>query len=79
MSAWTVSTHPEHMAEAVERYAAAGYTWMKYHASPFENVFDQTEAMQAVAPPGFRVHFDFTGGGTDDHMVDLLKRLQVTS
>ena len=45
VSSWTVSTHPEHMAEA-------------------------------VAPPGFRVHFDFTGGGTDDHMVDLLTRLQ---
>ena len=76
VGSWMVSTHPKRMAEAVERYAAAGYTWMKYHLSPFENVFDQTEAMQAVAPPGFRVHYDFTGGGTDDHMVDLLTKLQ---
>ena len=76
VGSWTVSTHPERMAAAVEYYAAAGYTWMKYHLSPFENVIDQTEAMQAVAPPGFRVHYDFTGGGTDDHMVDLLTRLQ---
>ena len=71
----TVSTHPGRMAEAVEQYAAQGYTWMKYHLSPFENVFDQTEAMQAVAPPGFRIHYDFTGGGTDDYMPDLLGRL----
>lgn len=76
VGSWTVSTHPDHMADAVQRYAAAGYTWLKYHLSPFENVFDQTEAMQAVAPPGFRVHYDFTGGGTDDDMVDLLTRLQ---
>ena len=76
VGSWTVSTHPDHMAEAVQRYASMGYTWMKYHLSPFENVLDQTEAMQAVAPPGFRVHYDFTGGGTDDHMVNLLLRLQ---
>ncbi len=76
VGSWTVSTHPDHMAESVQRYAAMGYTWLKYHLSPFENVFDQTEAMQAVAPPGFRLHYDFTGGGTDDHMVDLLTRLQ---
>ena len=75
VGAWTVSTHPDHMAEAVLRYADLGYTWLKYHLSPFENVFDQTAAMQAVAPPGFRVHYDFTMHGTDDHIPDLLARL----
>ncbi|MEW6753209.1 MAG: enolase C-terminal domain-like protein [Candidatus Latescibacterota bacterium] len=73
---WTVSTHPRHMAQAVQEYAARGYTWLKYHLSPFENVFAQTEAMQAVAPPGFRVHYDFTMHGTDDHMPELLHRLE---
>ena len=76
VACWTVSTEPQRMAAAVERFAAAGYTWMKYHLSPFENVFAQTEAMQAVAPPGFRLHYDFTGGGTHDLARDLLKRLQ---
>lgn len=75
VGSWTVSTHPERMAEAVRRYADLGYTWMKYHLSPFENVFDQTEAMQRVAPPGFRIHYDFTMHGTDDHVIDLLTRL----
>jgi L-alanine-DL-glutamate epimerase-like enolase superfamily enzyme len=28
-----------------------------------------------VAPEGFRIHFDFTMGGTTDHMPDLLERL----
>ena len=75
VGSWTVSCHPDRMAEAVTRYAEQGYTWMKYHLSPFENVFDQTEAMQAVAPPSFKIHYDFTGGGTDDHMPELLTKL----
>ena len=74
-AAWTVSTAPRRMAEAVRRYAAAGYTWMKYHLSPFENVIDQMEAMQAVAPKGFRVHLDLTMGGTDDHIFELLEKI----
>ncbi|NKB71573.1 MAG: hypothetical protein GKR89_31250 [Candidatus Latescibacteria bacterium] len=75
VGSWTVSTHPRRMAEAVEQYAAAGYTWLKYHLSPFENVIDQTEAMQAVAPPGFKIHYDFTMHGTQDHMPELLEKL----
>ena len=75
IGAWTVSTRPEHMAEAVRRYAAMGFTWMKFHLSPFENVLDQTEAMAQVAPPGFRLHYDFTMHGTDDHMPQLLEEL----
>lgn len=76
VGSWTVSTHPDRMAEAVREYSAQGYTWMKYHLSPFENVMDQTEAMQAVAPKGFRIHYDFTMHGTDDHMPELLDELQ---
>ena len=75
VGSWTVSTHPKRMAEAVERYAARGYTWLKFHLSPFENIMRQMEAMQAVAPEGFKVHFDFTQGGTNDHMVDLLNKI----
>jgi L-alanine-DL-glutamate epimerase-like enolase superfamily enzyme len=75
VSSWTVSTHPERMAEAVQKYSAQGYTWMKFHLSPFENVLDQTAAMQAVAPKDFKIHYDFTMGGSEDHMFDLLGRL----
>ena len=52
VASWTVSTHPGRMATAVQKFAELGYTWMKYHLSPFENVLDQMEAMQAVAPQG---------------------------
>jgi L-alanine-DL-glutamate epimerase-like enolase superfamily enzyme len=75
VGSWTVSTHPDRMAEAVRKYAAQGYTWLKFHLSPFENVIDQTEAMQAVAPQGFKIHYDFTMHGTDDHMPELLGKL----
>lgn len=75
VGSWTVSTHPDRMAEAVRKYAAQGYTWMKYHLSPFESVIAQTEAMQAAAPEGFRLHYDFTMHGSDDHMLELLDKL----
>lgn len=74
-AAWTVSTHPDRMANAVRKFAALGYTWMKYHLSPFENVLDQMEAMQAVAPKGFKIHHDVTMGGTDDHTFELLEKI----
>ena len=76
VGSWTVSTHPSRMAEAVREYAAQGYTWMKYHLSPFENVIDQTRAMQEAAPKGFKIHYDFTMHGTDDHMPELLEKLE---
>ena len=73
VGSWTVSTQPQRMAEAVQQYSSQGYTWMKYHLSPFENVFDQLEAMQKVAPKGFKVLFDITMGGTNDHIPSLLE------
>ena len=63
------------MANAVKQFSKQGYTWMKYHLSPFENIFDQLDAMQRVAPEGFKLHFDLTMGGTRDHMADLLQKI----
>jgi len=75
VASWTVSCDPTLMANAVKQFAARGYTWMKYHLSPFENVFDQLDAMQRVAPEGFRIHFDVTMGGTRDHMSEMLDKM----
>jgi galactonate dehydratase len=75
-AAWHVSTDPKRMAAAVKHVASLGYTWMKYHLSPFENVIDQMEAMQAVAPRGFKIHHDFTMGGSDDHVFELLQKIE---
>ena len=75
VGSWTVSTDPVRMAETVTEYVSRGYTWMKYHLSPFENVIYQTEAMEKVAPEGFKIHYDLTMGGTDDHIPELLEKL----
>ncbi len=75
VGSWTVSTHPSHMAEAVTNYSAMGYTWMKYHLSPFENVFDQLEAMERVAPQGFKIQFDLTRFQHYGHNPDLVERI----
>ena len=45
------------MADVVQRYAAMGHTWMKFHLCQFENVIDQVKAIDAVAPEGFKIHF----------------------
>lgn len=75
LAAWTVSVQPQRMAKTLLQLASMGYTWMKYHLSPFESVTAQMEAMQAVAPKGFKVHHDFTMAGTDDHVFELLDKI----
>ena len=76
VGSWTASGHPDRMAVTAQRHAEMGHTWMKFHLSPFENVIDQTEAIQKVAPPGFKIHYDFTMHGTEDHMPELLHKLE---
>lgn len=75
VACWHVSTHPQRLAEVLLEYSSRGYTWLKYHLSPFENVLDQMRAMQQVAPPGFRIHHDLTMGGTSDHVFELLDQI----
>jgi len=75
IAAWTISTHPHRMANTVKQLASMGYTWMKYHLSPFESVTDQIAAMQEVAPRGFKLHFDHTMAGTDDHVPELIEKM----
>ena len=75
VGSWTVSADPSQMAEAVRQYSRRGYTWLKFHLSPFENIIDQLAAMEKVAPRGFRIQFDLTSGGTNDNTQELLDRI----
>ena len=75
MASWTVSQTPSKMALEVEHAVAAGYTWIKYHTNHFHNIIAQTEAMQAVAPPGFKVHYDLNWDSSADHVLDLAREL----
>ena len=76
VSAWTVSQTPSKMAEEVEFAAATGHRWLKYHTNHFHNVVAQTEAMQEVAPPGFKVHYDMNFDGTVEQIVDVSRKLE---
>ena len=60
VGSWTVSTNPDRMAETGEHYACQGYTWMKYHLSPFKNAIEQAEAMEA-GPMMFNLAQSFVG------------------
>ena len=57
MHAAPLAPPPRCLTDAV---ALGSQTWLKYHLSPFQNVFDQIDAIAAVAQPGFKVHLDFT-------------------
>ena len=51
----------EDSAREVEIAAERGYRGLKCKARAFYDVVEQAEAMQQVAPPDFRVEFDFNG------------------
>ena len=74
--AWSASYTPEMMAEEVKHAAALGYKWLKYHVDEVQNVVDQTRAMQAVAPPGFKIHYDFNMNSDRQSIEPVLDALQ---
>ena len=76
VAAWTVSQPPKQMADEVKHAASQGYRWLKYHIDELQNIFDQTEAMQAVAPDGFKIHYDFNGNSNFKAIMPVVKRLE---
>lgn len=76
VSAWAVSQTPEKMAEEVVRAVETGHTWLKYHTNHFHDIVAQTEAMQAVAPRGFKVHYDLNFDSTVEHILNLGRQLE---
>ena len=76
VAAWTVSRPPREMAEEVRSVARRGYRWLKYHVDEIQNVVDQTAAMQEVAPPGFRVHYDFNASSSYAAVRPVLEALE---
>ncbi len=75
MGYWTISRTPAKMAEEVKHAVSLGYTWLKYHTDYCHNAVEQTRAMQEVAPPGFKVHYDLNFDNTVDHVLDLAGQL----
>ncbi len=73
---WTVSQAPDAMAEEVRQAVRRGYRWLKYHLDEVQNVLAQTEAMQKVAPPWFRVHFDLNANSHYEAVAPVLRELE---
>ena len=76
VAAWSISRAPEEMAEEVVQAAGRGYRWLKYHVDEVQNVVQQTEAMQKVAPPGFKIHYDFNFNSDYYSMRPILAELE---
>ena len=76
VAAWTESMPPAEMAEEVRQMSRRGYRWLKYHVDQTQDVVDQTAAMQQVAPPGFKVHYDFNADSNLEVVYPVLKELE---
>ena len=61
MGWWMPCMSPEDTAAEVQIAAERGYRGLKCKARAFYDVVEQSNAIQDVAPPDFRVEFDFNG------------------
>lgn len=59
VAAWTRPASPEDLAAEVTRAAAEGYLRFKMHTCEYYDVLEQNRAVEAVAPEGFQMHYDF--------------------
>ena len=59
VAAWTRQGSPEDLAAEVQRAVAQGYMIFKIHTCAYYDVLEQNAAVEAVAPPGFKMHYDF--------------------
>ncbi len=75
-AAWTRPCPPDVFREEVRRAAAEGYRVFKMHSSPFYDVIEQTRAAEEVAPPGFRLHWDFNHTRTPGVVLPIVEELR---
>ncbi|MFC1527026.1 mandelate racemase/muconate lactonizing enzyme family protein [Candidatus Latescibacterota bacterium] len=61
MGWWMPCMSPEDTAAEVQVAAERGYRGLKCKARAFYDVVEQSRAIQEVAPPDFRVEYDFNG------------------
>lgn len=76
VAAWTRPASPTQFREEVERAVAQGYTIFKMHTAAIYDVLEQTRAVEAVAPPGFRIHYDFNGNRTLAAVLPIIHTLE---
>ena len=74
---WGGPTREELVAD-IRRAVDQGYTIFKIHTNPLEDIFEWTKAIEEVAPPGFKMHYDFTGrrGRTLGTLLPIVAQLE---
>jgi len=76
VAAWTRPCPPEVFREEIRRAAAQGYTIFKMHSSALYDVIEQTRLASEVAPPGFKIHWDFNHNRTLGAVLPIINELE---
>lgn len=76
VAAWTSQAAADDFGREVARAAQQDYNIIKMHTAPFFDVLEQTRAAEAVAPPGFRLHYDFNGNRTLSTVLQLVRQFE---
>ncbi len=67
---------PEDLAAEVQRAAAEGYMYFKMHSCNYYCIVEQTQAVQDVAPQGFKFHWDFNHNRTSNSVMRLVAEIE---
>ncbi len=76
VAAWTRPASPEEFAREIQRAASEGYTLFKMHSCDYHDVIEQTKAAEAVAPEGFKVHWDFNHNRSVGAVLPIVHELE---
>ena len=76
VAAWTKPVPPETLSAEVQRAVSEGYSIMKMHSCEYYDILEQNGAVEAVAPPGFRMHYDFNHNRGLVAVLPILRQLE---
>lgn len=76
VAAWTRPCPPEVFREEIRRAVAQGYKIFKMHSSALYDVIEQTRLAEEVAPPGFKIHWDFNHNRTLGAVLPIIHELE---
>ena len=74
--AWTRPCPPEVFRDEVKQAAERGYTIFKMHSSALFDVIEQTRLAAEVAPPSFKLHWDFNHNRTLGTILPIIDELE---
>jgi L-alanine-DL-glutamate epimerase-like enolase superfamily enzyme len=76
VAAWTRPASPEQFRDEILRAVAQGYMTFKMHSCDYHDIFAQTRLASEVAPPGFRIHWDFNHNRNLATVLPIIKELE---